>query len=141
MKILKFIKWKFVDMHRYYQLIKEGQKPFNEYGLRLYSGVQGSGKTMSMVKDLITYREQYSNLLIATNFGYKDEDFSLTSLAELPTIAKIARENGYCGVVIGWDEIQNDFAPIIRGFATGFVLLGFLIDMYHWFHSRGEVVE
>jgi hypothetical protein len=35
----------------------------------------------------------------------------------------------------------NDFAPIIRGFATGFVLLGFLIDMYHWFHSRGEVVE
>lgn len=35
----------------------------------------------------------------------------------------------------------NDFAPIIRGFATGFVLLGFLIDMYHWFHSRGEVIE
>ncbi|MGG5369004.1 hypothetical protein [Enterococcus sp. AZ196] len=35
----------------------------------------------------------------------------------------------------------NDFAPYIRGFVTGFVLLGFLIDMYHWFHSRGEVIE
>lgn len=103
-------------MHRYYQLIKEGKKPFNEYGLRLYSGCQGSGKTMSMVKDLMMYREQYSKLLIATNFGFKDEDFSLTSLAELPTIAKIARENGYCGVVIGWDEIQNDFDNQTRSF-------------------------
>ncbi|MGM0339241.1 ATPase [Enterococcus sp. AZ007] len=116
MKLLKFIKWKFIDLYRYYQLLKEGKKPFNEYGLRLYSGVQGSGKTMSMVKDLINYREQYSKLLIATNFGYKDEDFALTSLAELPTIAKIARENGYCGVVIGWDEIQNDFDNQTRSF-------------------------
>ncbi|HAP2762629.1 TPA: hypothetical protein ITR69_000058 [Enterococcus faecalis] len=35
----------------------------------------------------------------------------------------------------------NDFAPLVRAVITGFILLEFLIDMYKWFHTRGEVIE
>ena len=116
MKILRFLKWKAIDIHRGYQLRKQGIKEFKEYGLRVYSGCQGSGKTMSMVEQLRSYRVEYDKLLIATNFGYIDQDFALRSLSEIPTVAKIARENGYVGVVIGWDEIQNDFDNQTRSF-------------------------
>lgn len=35
----------------------------------------------------------------------------------------------------------NKFAPYVRPVITSFVALEFLIDMYKWFHTRGEVVE
>lgn len=35
----------------------------------------------------------------------------------------------------------NKFAPIVKTIITGFILLEFLIDMYKWFHSKGEVIE
>ncbi len=116
MKLLKFMKYKVIDIRRYIQKRREGVIEFNEYGLRLYSGVQGSGKTMSLVEQLERYREKYPNLLIATNFYYKKEDISIKSLAEIPALSLIAREEGYCGVVIGWDEIQNDFDNSVRSF-------------------------
>lgn len=37
-------------------------------------------------------------------------------MADIPTVARLARENGYVGVVIGWDEIQNDFDNQTRSF-------------------------
>lgn len=109
MKIAKFIKFKFIDLRQWNEMRKQGFKPFKEYGLRLYEGVQGSGKTMSLVEQLERYRIEYPDLLIATNFGYIHETMAISSLSEISVIAKIARENGYVGVVIGWDEIQNDF--------------------------------
>ncbi|MGM0124292.1 hypothetical protein IGI37_001666 [Enterococcus sp. AZ194] len=116
MKILIFIKYVLSDIHRFFKMRKEGLRPFKEYGLRLYSGVQGSGKTMSMVEQLEAYRMDYKKLLIATNFGYIHQDLPLKSLSEIPVVAKIAREMGYVGVVIGWDEIQNDFDNQTRSF-------------------------
>ena len=35
----------------------------------------------------------------------------------------------------------NEYAGIIKPIVTGFLLFGFLIDMYRWFHTRGEVIE
>ncbi|WCG33362.1 hypothetical protein PML78_01355 [Enterococcus dispar] len=35
----------------------------------------------------------------------------------------------------------NKFAPLVKTIITGFILLEFLIDMYKWFHSKGEVIE
>lgn len=116
MKIMSFLKYKILDTKNWYLMRKQGIKPFKEYGLRLYSGVQGSGKTMSLVEQLETYRQEYKGLFIATNFGYKHETISVTSLGDIPVIARLARENGYTGVVIGWDEIQNDFDNQTRSF-------------------------
>ena len=57
----------------------------------------------------------------------EDQEFSLNGMFE--------------GNVVLPFSIINQFAPIIRPIATGFLLLGFLIDMYKWFHTKGEVVE
>lgn len=38
-------------------------------------------------------------------------------------------------------SVLNNFAPLVKAVITGFILLEFLIDMYKWFHSKGEVIE
>ncbi|MGC6767778.1 ATPase [Enterococcus sp. LJL128] len=116
MKIFQFIKYKAVDSAKRIKLMRAGIKPFQEYGLRLYSGCQGSGKTSSMVEQLERYRAQYKDIFIATNFGYRYEDMSLSTLDDLVDLPKLVREQGYNGLVIGWDEIQNDFDNTVRTF-------------------------
>lgn len=116
MKLLKFLRYKVIDTREYYEKRKAGINEFKEYGLRLYSGVQGSGKTMSLVEQLERYRNKHPDLLIATNFFYKHETIAIRSLSEIPALSRIAREEGYTGVVIGWDEIQNDFDNSVRSF-------------------------
>lgn len=116
MKLYQFIKYKIKDLRQWREQRKQGLKPFNEYGLRLYEGVQGSGKTMSLVEQLERYRTEYPKLMIATNFGYIHQTLPINSLSEISIIAKIAREQNYVGVVIGWDEIQNDFDNQTRSY-------------------------
>lgn len=116
MKLLKFMKYIFIDFSEIIRLKKMGIRQFNEYGLRLYCGPQGSGKTISLVRQLEIYREEYPKLCIATNFGWKDEDYTLLSLEDIPQLVKKIRNDGYIGLVIGWDEIQNDFDNSIRSF-------------------------
>ncbi|MDY4025975.1 MAG: hypothetical protein SOZ13_12910 [Enterococcus avium] len=38
-------------------------------------------------------------------------------------------------------SILNDMAPFVKALITGAVALEFLIDMYKWFHTKGEVIE
>lgn len=38
-------------------------------------------------------------------------------------------------------SMLNDMAPFVRALITGAVALEFLIDMYKWFHTKGEVIE
>lgn len=117
MKLFNFFKYKTRDLKIEIDKKRNGVKTFKDYGLRLYSGVQGSGKTMSMCEQLEQYREEFGeSLCIATNFGYKHETMSLNNLAEIPELSRIAREEGFIGVVIGWDEIQNDFDNQVRSF-------------------------
>ncbi|MBO1137590.1 ATPase [Enterococcus faecalis] len=116
MKLYDFLKLVFFDLYSVRKVRKSGKKCFKEFGLRLYSGCQGSGKTMSLVEQLERYRVKYPDLFIATNFGYVYENASLVSLKDIPLVCKIARENDCCGVVVGWDEIQNDFDNSTRSF-------------------------
>jgi hypothetical protein len=116
MKTYQFIKYKCIDAKNAYDLNKEGIRSFNDYGLRLYSGCQGSGKTTSMVEQLENYRKEYEGLFIATNFGYVHQDLALETLEDLVTLPKLVRDLGYIGLVIGWDEIQNDFDNTTRNF-------------------------
>ncbi|MBO0468433.1 ATPase [Enterococcus plantarum] len=117
MKLLQFLKYKALDTKTNYDLRKSGVKTFSEYGLRLYSGCQGSGKTSSMIEQLERYRLEYGGqLFIATNFGYKNQDLALETFEDLVDLPKLVRELGYIGLVIGWDEIQNDFDNTTRNF-------------------------
>ena len=80
---------------------------FNIYGLRLYCGRQGSGKTMGIVHDLEEYRRRFPKVKIYTNFGYRAQTASLSSLNDLINPELL---NGTDGVIFAIDEIQNEFS-------------------------------
>lgn len=116
MKTFNFMKYFTIDKYKEFQLRREGIVPFKEYGLRLYTGCQGSGKTTSMIEELEYYRKSYEGLFIATNCNYEHQDMAIQSLDDLVELPKIVRELGYQGLVIAFDEIQNDFDNTMRTF-------------------------
>lgn len=100
-KFMKFLYWLFKDL-RYYA--KHG-RPFDEYGLTMYCGRQGAGKTMAMVEYLERMRHKYPDVVIVTNFGYKYETCAMTDWRDFFEI-----RNGEKGVIFAIDEIQNEFS-------------------------------
>jgi len=99
----KFIYWKSKDIK---QNIKNGNK-FDLYGLRLLTGRQGSGKSTVLAYTLDLYRKKYPLAKIYTNFGYKYQNGEFNHWKQLMDSNFLNGENG---VIIGWDEIQNDFS-------------------------------
>ena len=77
---------------------------FRHQGLIIYTGNQGSGKTSTMVRDMLLMKDEYPKLRSITNFGYTEQDQELIHWKQL-----IDFKNGIQGVVIGIDEIQNWF--------------------------------
>lgn len=93
--------------YKYLDLLNAKKDYFKLYGLRLYCGRQGAGKTIGLVYDLERYRKRYPRAKIYTNFGYKHQTAPLTSLNDLlnPSL-----KNGTDGVIFAIDEIQNEFS-------------------------------
>lgn len=109
MLLWRFLMYKLKDFKEFIQLRKSGKKRFKEYGLTLFTGRQGGGKTMTLVYEAERYRLKYPNLYICSNFGYIHQDEPLQSLADIPQTVLKARQLDKIGVLILWDEIQNDF--------------------------------
>lgn len=101
LKFMIFIVYKCIDV---YYRIKNGVK-FSEYGLTMYCGRQGAGKTTAMTEYLERMRRQYPNSLILTNYGYKHETQAFVDWNDFFTI-----KNGTDGVIFAIDEIQNEFS-------------------------------
>lgn len=97
----KLIYYKFLDAKN------SKNKPFPHYGVKFYTGRQGSGKTMSMCYELEQLRKEYPNLKIYTNFGYEHQTQPLLYLHQLMNNKLY---NGLDGTVFAIDEIQNEFA-------------------------------
>ena len=92
---------------------------FTEFGIDIYCGRQGSGKTVSMVDRLDHFRRLYPKCLIFTNFGYKYETGPLYDWKQLLEI-----KNGSDGVVFAIDEIHNEFDLYdAKGFNTDLLRL------------------
>lgn len=108
-KRILLMKYILKDLKHARALRKQGVKPFNDFGLTLFTGRQGAGKTMSMVYEAEVLREKYPNLYICSNFGYIHENESLKSLTDITNAVLRANELGCVGTLILWDEIQNDF--------------------------------
>lgn len=100
-KFALFFYWKIKDLVYLYKYGRE----FEEYGLTMYCGRQGAGKTMAMVEYLERMRIKYPKAIIITNFGYIHEDKSMGNWQDLLTI-----KNGEDGVIFAIDEIQNEFS-------------------------------
>ena len=101
----EFIYWKHKDIKIYSAEKKAGKERFKEYGLKIYTGRQGSGKTVSLIARLNELHDLYPNAIICTNFKYRHATMTLNSLNDLLTI-----RNGTDGVIFAIDEIQNEFS-------------------------------
>lgn len=80
------------------------QNEFQEYGLIIFTGYQGSGKTSSMVKYILDLKEKYVDAKITTNFGLSCENMILDDWRKLTDFV-----NGKQGVICALDELQNWF--------------------------------
>lgn len=97
----------FIDAPRaYVKDIFDTDPDFFKYqGLVIYTGRQGQGKTVSMIRDIMQMQYEYPRCKCITNLAYKYEDDALTDWRQL-----IEYKNGIYGVIVGMDEIQNWFS-------------------------------
>ncbi len=77
---------------------------FKEYGLHMFCGAQGCGKTIAVTKKLMDLKSEYPKAIIRTNMAYKHEDESLLHWKQM-----VENTNGKYGQVEVLDEIQNWF--------------------------------
>lgn len=99
-KFFKFWYWLAVDLRN----IRKFGRPFSEYGLTMYCGRQGYGKTIGMLEYLERMRHKYPDCLILTNFAYKHETRPFVDWKDFFDV-----RNGEKGVIFAIDEIQNEF--------------------------------
>ena len=92
-----------------YWVVKDTIKFFKEprklhlYGIWLFCGLYGYGKTMGLTEYLSSMREKYGDkIYISTNYGFKGEDFPINHWKDL--LIEYDRP-----IIFGYDEIQNDF--------------------------------
>ena len=97
--VLKVLRWNFIDLWRFFR----NPKKVHLYGIWLYCGLYGQGKTMALTEYLTRMRKKYGDkIYISTNYGFKGEDFPLINWKDLLTEYDKP-------VIFGYDEIQNEF--------------------------------
>lgn len=85
--------------------IQTDPNTFQEYGMHLICGEQGSGKTTCMAYLTRKYKTIYPKLKVRSNFDCKIQDFSLESWEDLTLDT-----NGVFGELDLIDEVQNWFS-------------------------------
>lgn len=78
---------------------------FQEYGLHMFVGEQGSGKTISVIHKLLQLQQKYPKCKVRTNMCYLYQDGSLEHWKQL-----IKNSNAEYGQVEVLDEIQTWFS-------------------------------
>ena len=93
------MRWIVIDIYRFFK----NPRKVHLYGIWLYCGLYGQGKTMALTEYLTRMRKKYGDkIYISTNYGFNGEDFPLNSWQDLLT--EYDRP-----VIFGYDEIQNEF--------------------------------
>ena len=98
--LIDLIRWGIYDL---LYLIING-KVFKPYGLTVFCGRQGGGKTISMVEYLDNMHKLYPDAKIITNFNYVRQDMPFTSWRQFTEV-----RNGLDGVIFAIDELQNEY--------------------------------
>lgn len=97
---LSFLRWVLIDY-------LEG-KPRKFWGIYQFVGLPGEGKTLSMVAHMERALRDRPDLVIATNFGYIREEFSIVHWLDIVKVSDFARkQNRPC--IIAIDEIHITF--------------------------------
>lgn len=78
---------------------------FKYQGVIIYTGRQGRGKTVSLVRDTMLMQREYPKAKCISNLGYTKADEVLGDWRQL-----IDYKNGIQGVIVQMDETQNWFS-------------------------------
>ncbi len=107
-----------------------------------FIGLPGEGKTLSMVAHIDRAREKHPDLVIATNFHYVFEDYSINHWMDIIEITLNANRMKR-PVIIAVDEIQNTFdATEWRNFPTAlYALLSFNRKLNLQFLCSAQIYE
>ena len=84
--------------------LKRNPEFFKYQGLIMYVGDQGSGKTSSLVRDIMMMKAEYPKVKTITNFGFKGQDKEMKHWKDM-----IHFKNGIQGVIVAIDEVQQWF--------------------------------
>ena len=97
----------FLDFPRQFITDIENREPgyFPYQGCIIFTGRQGSGKTVSLVQYMRSMQREYPKSKVITNLAYRDEDDVLNDWRPLLTY-----KNGIYGVICAIDEMQNWFS-------------------------------
>lgn len=87
-----------------YDLLTSDRDRFGYKGMIIYTGRQGNGKTITLVRDMMLMQKEYSKCKVITNLAYKYEDTQLKHWKQLTSF-----NNGKYGVICAIDETQNWF--------------------------------
>lgn len=104
-RLFTFIRYTIKDIKHDKDLARKGIKIFKPFGLTMFTGPQGSGKTISMVDYCLDLKKQYPRAKLYSNFIIDGQDGKLKNLNELLKI-----RNGEDGIIFCIDEIQNEFS-------------------------------
>lgn len=99
-KLLDFFRWNLYD---FFMFLINGRK-FDLYGLTIFCGRQGGGKTISMVEYLDKMKDKYPECKIVTNFNYIRQDMPFVDWRQFTEV-----RNGVDGVIFAIDELQNEY--------------------------------
>lgn len=104
-----FIHRIFIDFPKRLSLDLYNRDPneFKEYGLHMFCGEQGSGKTVSVVETLLRMKKIYPKCKIRTNMSYQHEDAPFNHWKQL-----VNNDNGIYGQIEVIDEIQSWFSSM-----------------------------
>lgn len=78
---------------------------FRHQGVIVFTGRQGTGKTVAMVEQTLRYQQEYPKAKCISNLNYEFQDDELTDWRQL-----ISYSNGIQGVIVQMDELQNWFS-------------------------------
>lgn len=98
-KLIDLLKWKYIDVYRN----KKYGKKLHIYGIIGIVGLYGGGKTIALSEYLTRMKNKYGDkILIATNYCFLGEDFSINSWKDL--LKEYDKP-----IIFGYDELQNEF--------------------------------
>lgn len=103
-----FVKDKCKDFYRY--RIKKEVKPYDYYGVYLFCGRVGCGKTISMIEKARRIKQRYPKVKIYSNFNTDISDGLITSWEQLELLENIDENGEEQGILFLFDEIHLTFS-------------------------------
>ena len=97
---LSFVRWIVIDF------LRAKQRRF--WGIYQFVALPGEGKTLSMVAHMERARANYPDLVIATNFNYKCQQYKIEHWTDIIKVALIAKKQRK-PCIIAMDEIHVSF--------------------------------